>query len=125
MFHVPNKYRYKNPTSQLSSDDSFGNNGFFIMPYQKANELQYRIQASDGMLWEHVSVSIGLPGREALRCPTWEEMCYVKSVFWDTDDCVVQFHPTKSEYVNRHPYVLHLWRSIDKEFPIPDKIMVG
>lgn len=131
MFHVPNKHRYKNPLSPLTSDDSYGNNGFFLMPYQKANELQYRIQASDGaateggLRWEHISVSIGLPGKQALRCPTWDEMCYMKSVFWDKEDCVVQFHPAESEYVNTHPFVLHLWRSVDEKFPTPDKIMVG
>ncbi len=124
MFHVPNKYRLKNHP-QLGSDDSYGNNGFFMIPYQKPNELQYRVQASDGMGWEHCSVSIALKGRDAMRCPTWEEMCYIKSLFWDEEDCVVQFHPAKSEYVNCHPYVLHLWRSTEEEFPIPQKIMIG
>ena len=124
MFHVINKYREREHP-QLKSDDSYGNNGFFIIPYQKPNGLQYRVQASDGMGWEHISVSIALPGRQALRCPTWGEMCYIKKLFWDEEDCVIQYHPAKSEYVNRHPYVLHLWRPIDQVIPIPEKIMVG
>ena len=124
MFHVPNKYRErKHPL--LKSDDSFGNNGFFMIPYHKPNELQYRVQASDGMGWEHVSVSIALPKREALRCPTWEEMCFIKNLFWDQEDCVIQFHPSKNEYVNRHPFVLHMWRPTDQTIPNPQKIMVG
>lgn len=61
-------------------------------------------QASDGGGWEHVSVST------IERCPTWDEMCKVKSLFWDDDDLVVQYHPPASEYVNNHPYTLHLWR---------------
>lgn len=126
MFHVPNKYRLKDhPLPAMNSDDSYGNNGIFIIPYQKPNGLQYRVQASDGMGWEHCSVSIALPGRQALRCPTWEEMCFIKNLFWDAEDCVVQFHPAKSEYVNRHPFVLHLWRSTAQTIPTPDKIMVG
>ena len=32
--------------------------------------------ASWGGGWEHVSVSL------ARRCPTWEEMCMVKDIFW-------------------------------------------
>ena len=123
MFHVPNKHRLR--TGQLRSDDSYENNGFFIVPYQKPNGLQYRIQASDGMGWEHISVSLGLTGREAMRCPTWDEMCYMKSIFWDEDDCVIQYHPAKSQYVNRHPFVLHLWRPTDQIIPIPLKEMIG
>jgi hypothetical protein len=124
MFHAPNKYREKDHPL-LKSDDSFGNNGFFIIPYQKQNSLEYRVQASDGMGWEHASVSIALPGRPALRCPTWEEMCFIKDLFWDQEDCVIQFHPSKSEYVNMHQFVLHLWRPTDQKIPIPQKIMVG
>ncbi len=55
--------------------------------------------------WEHVSVSIGS------RTPTWEEMVFVKNLFWQDDETVVQFHPKKSEYVNTHKYCLHLWRN--------------
>jgi hypothetical protein len=55
--------------------------------------------------WEHVSVST------ETRCPTWEEMNYIKNVFWDDEEMVVQFHPPKSKYVNNHPFVLHLWKS--------------
>lgn len=124
-FHVINKYRERKH-SQLKSDDSFGNNGFFIIPHERISGYEYRVQASDGMLWEHCSVSIG-PGKrkDATRCPTWGEMCYIKKLFWDEDDCVIQYHPAKSEYVNRHPFVLHLWRPTDQVIPIPEKIMIG
>lgn len=37
--------------------------------------------------WEHVSVSF------ASRCPTWDEMCEVKDIFWTPEECVVQYHP--------------------------------
>ncbi len=53
--------------------------------------------------WDHVSVS--LPN----RCPNWPEMCAVKDLFFDAEDVVVQFHPARSQYVNNHPYCLHLW----------------
>lgn len=65
--------------------------------------------------WEHVSVSY--PN----RCPTWEEMCRVKNMFWNDDECVVQYHPPKSDYVNNHPYCLHLWRKCGKDFELPPK----
>ena len=40
------------------------------------------------------------------------------------DECVVQFHPPKSEYVNLHPYCLHLWKKIGGTFETPPKIFV-
>ena len=66
---------------------------------------------------EHVSVSLTkATGEPFLRTPTWEEMCYVKDQFWGDEDVVVQFHPKKSEYVNVHSYVLHLWRNPSWKF---------
>lgn len=59
------------------------------------------------------------------RCPTWEEMCMVKDIFWGEEECVVQFHPPRSEYVNRHPYCLHLWKKIGEEYETPPKEYVG
>ena len=68
--------------------------------------------------WEHVSVSL------RNRCPTWDEMCLVKDIFWRDDECVVQFHPPKSEYVNLHPYCLHLWKKIGEAVELPPKSFV-
>lgn len=72
-----------------------------------------------GQGWEHVSVS--LPD----RCPTWEEMCVVKSLFWDDEDCVMQLHPPRSDWVNNHPYCLHLWRPLCETIPRPPAMAVG
>lgn len=70
--------------------------------------------------WEHVSVS-------AFRTPTWEEMCFVKALFWEDEEVVMQLHPRASEYVNNHPHCLHLWRAIAPTPPIPEppSIYVG
>lgn len=69
--------------------------------------------------WEHVSVST------RRRVPNWTEMCFVKDLFWEFEECVVQYHPPRSEYVNNHPYVLHLWRNSRTPFPMPPSIFVG
>jgi len=74
---------------------------------------------SDGEGWEHVSVST--PG----RCPNWDEMCFVKRLFWAADDVVMQLHPADSTYVNNHPHCLHLWRPQGVEIPQPPLWMVG
>lgn len=70
--------------------------------------------------WEHVSVSTRDQGP-----PNWDEMCFVKRLFWDAEDCVVQFHPPERDYVNNHPNCLHLWRWREGEFPRPAAILVG
>lgn len=63
--------------------------------------------------WDHVSVSF------TNRCPTWEEMCEIKGMFFRPDEVCVQFHPAESEYVNVHPYCLHIWRSQNEKQPTP------
>jgi hypothetical protein len=75
--------------------------------------------AHEGIAWEHVSVSL------RNRCPNWEEMCFVKALFWEDDTAVMQLHPPKSEWINNHLYCLHLWRPLDAEIPLPPGIAVG
>lgn len=116
MFHVPNKYRVREHP-MLGSDNTYGNNGVFIFKYIG---IEVRCLASDGMGWEHVSVSL-----EKNESPSWRIMCYVKDLFWDKEDTVIQFHPAKSEYVKVHPYCLHLWRPIGVEIPKPKPEMIG
>jgi hypothetical protein len=74
---------------------------------------------SDGEGWEHVSVST--PG----RCPNWPEMCQVKDLFWAPEDPVMQLHPPQSDYINNHPYCLHLWHPKRMTIPLPDSFLVG
>lgn len=73
--------------------------------------------------WEHVSVSVDG------RTPNWQEMCWVKEMFWDDEEAVMQLHPPKSSYINYHPYCLHLWRPIGigglGAIPLPPSILVG
>lgn len=75
--------------------------------------------ASDGEGWEHVSVSL------QTRPPTYTEMQFVKEQFWDDDEWVVEFHPSKQAYVNNHPFCLHLWKPVDVAFPTPPSRLVG
>ena len=115
MFKVPEKYRITEGQHATSPVD--GNNGAFIVFL--AHGQRVMVIAADGLGWEHVSVS------RRDRCPTWEEMCQIKALFWDREDCVVQYHPPESDYVNNHPYCLHLWREVGKEFNRPPSFLVG
>lgn len=73
---------------------------------------------SDGGGWDHVSVS------HPNRCPTWEEMCIIKDIFFREDECCVEYHPANKNYVNIHAYCLHIWKPQDADFPTPPKIFV-
>lgn len=77
-----------------------------------------RVIAGVGDGWDHVSVS--LPD----RCPTWDEMCAIKHLFFRDDEWVVQYHPAAGDHINNHPHCLHLWSPHDVELPKPPKIMV-
>lgn len=110
---LPNEHRIK--SLDFFSDESYGNNGAFILSYRN---YDFKVIISDDMGWEHVSVSL------KNRCPNWPEMCYFKKMFFKDEECVVQFHPPESEYVNDNNHCLHMWRSINKKFPMPEKIMV-
>ena len=121
MFHVPHKSRITH--GAMGSGDWAGNNGAFQI--WLSNRTDAMVVASDGQGWEHVSVRMVDKSTGQDRTPTWAEMCKIKDIFWDAEDCVIQYHPAKSEYVNNHPNVLHLWRPTEHVIPTPDSMLVG
>ena len=104
---------------EYASDETYGMAGAFrlIGPNGLLVVMSGGVDQENG--WEHVSVSANK------RPPTWDEMCFVKNIFWDEEEMVVQFHPPKSEYVNFHPHCLHLWRPITMTIPMPPSLLVG
>ena len=124
-FKVPNQYRLR--TGPYKSDDSAINCGAFEIPTQnKGKKFILSVIASAGCdeipisrSWEHVSCHKRFMNQRFV--PSWNDMCKIKKLFWDDEDCVIQYHPPKSEYVNINPYVLHLWRPVGIEIPRPPK----
>ena len=76
------------------------------------------IVVSWGGGWDHVSV-----GRRGSP-PTWDAMAEVKACLFEDEDCVIEYHPPRSKYVNNHPNVLHLWRPRAGEIPMPPREFV-
>ncbi len=129
-FHVPEQAR-DTTHPQLGSDSHYGNNGMFLVG---SPEPGWRLalicsDGTDGVVeahgWEHVSVHAYEPRQMRQRTPTWKEMSFVKDLCWDGEDVVMQLHPRRSQYVNNHPHVLHLWRSRDVAIPEPPAVLVG
>lgn len=114
-FKAPNQFRLK--SGQFASKDEDGNNGAF---YFAEKGYEFFTIASDGAGWDHVSVSINRP-----RTPSWEQMCFVKNLFWSCDETVVQFHPRIEDYVNCAPNCLHLWKPQKENVELPPSVLVG
>lgn len=126
---------YRIKIGVLASSASAGRNGAFLVPFLPAHEKHGRrrkvillnVVASDGGGWDHVSVTLFKPGRKPgdSETPTWEMMQFVKTLFWGDEETVVQFHPAASQYVNRHPGCLHLWKREGVSYITPPVWMVG
>jgi hypothetical protein len=137
MFKVPESFRQKFDAGHLYETKEGEKFGVFVIPHHGNVLFCIATEGDETIPWEHVSVSVKRivhkkgNGRKSTkiydlnRCPTWEEMCIVKDLFWDETDTVVQFHPPKSEYVSQHHYTLHLWRKIGQEFETPPSEAVG
>lgn len=100
--HELDRYRKEHPLGFKGGETC----GCFTVYVEK---VPFYVIASISEEWEHVSVS----PKNKKRCPTWEEMCAIKDMFFHDEEEVIQIHPRKSEYVNLHPYCLHMWRPVN------------
>lgn len=114
--HTLDKYRLKQDELAFYGINGDGGNGIFKV---FVNGKSFMVIASNGGGWEHVSVS------RPNHCPTREEMCAIKDMFFEPEEVAIQYHPRHSEYVNLHPYCLHIWRPIGKDIPTPPIGYVG
>lgn len=107
-------------TIEDARDLKYGNknnglNGLFFFLYIG---VLLKVIVSDQEDWDHVSISC------KSRVPTWDEMCYIKNLFFKNNEWALQYHPAHNKYINDHPNVLHLWRPQNIEVPKPPKWMV-
>lgn len=115
MKRLPKKYELYRTVYRGVMGDDF-NGALLNVPLPTGRAV---IIFSDGRGWDHVSVSL------KDRCPSWEDMCHVKDIFFDEEECAVQYHPPKSVYRNVHPFCLHLWRQQDVEIALPPTSFIG
>ena len=94
-----------------------GEDGLAVQIYKDG--FDYRIIASWGARWDHVSMSL------QDRCPTWAEMCWAKNLFWNPEETTMQLHPAESRYINNHDFCLHLWKPQRHAIPLPSMELVG
>lgn len=115
------KYRYRSGPMASNTGEDFG---AFEIPGPHGRTLRVIASSGDasvGIEWEHVSVSVSLTN----RCPNWVEMCFIKDLFWDAEETVMQLHSPRSKWTSNHPHCLHMWRPLEQEIPLPPDITVG
>lgn len=92
--------------------------GIFMLPSSRHMiNLRAIVSVSDG--WDHVSVST------SVRCPTWDELEFVKRFFFKPDEVAMQLHLPPSDHISLHPHCLHIWRPHHATIPLPPKEMVA
>src|SRR5687768_535146 len=101
MFRIPESNRLTEKTAKglnyiskdmvrLVSDATSANDGFFTFPMiGKKMSHYFLVRATYAEGWRMVAINIPSEGRS----PTWEEMNYIKSHFFEADDIVAMFHP--------------------------------
>jgi hypothetical protein len=124
MMIFPEKHRHLMEGTEFESFPG-ARFGVFYIPRTRLDKTKVaramKVIATDGddTDWEHVSVSLVNQN----TCPSWDEMARIKKLFWEPEDCVVEFHVGKSDHVS-HAEVLHLWRYKKGPFPQPPKEFV-
>lgn len=83
--------------------------------YSKKNGVQVIVSTERHLdeRWLHVSLS------KRNRLPSWKNLKEVKDIFIGYDKKAIMVLPEDSEYVNFHPYCLHLFCNLDRD-PLPD-----
>jgi len=79
-------------------------NGIYKVPSKTFSNDTLMVIASDGLDWDHVSVSL------KHRCPTYDEMEQIRDLFFRDDETVMQLSVPRSDHRNVHRFCLHLWR---------------
>lgn len=85
----------------------------YVSIHEKLSAIVSAERESDGRMWLHVSVA------HRDRMPSWDELRRIKSWLIGRDVRAIQVLPPESEYVNLHPFCLHLWQCLDAD-PLPD-----
>lgn len=115
-----------NDINNFKRVDLYGNgfvgdeyNGAFVIDKYKDGEF-YLVIASNGQGWDHVSVTLHRKnGTSIKRCPSFEEMQMIKGKLFTEEEIVFQLHPREEDYINTHPYCLHLWKPNNCSMIVP------
>ena len=122
----PQLERWRITDGVMATASDFGMTGAFRVPGPLGMSLlviasdgkDWAECALEGEAWEHVSVSC------QRRTPTWAEMEFVRDLFWEPGETVLQFSVPREQHINQHDHCLHLWRPTQTVIPLPPRATV-
>lgn len=113
---------------QITNENIFNKNfdlskeGTFVIKLNDYSCLY--VQALNHFGWEHIGAYVVNFGERQFpyRIPTSKEMEFLKNLFFEKDEAVIEVHPRKCDYVNINIFMLHLWRPNRISIPVPPKV---
>jgi len=99
------RFKVVNPTSGREGSE------YFIINYKRYHLI---VEAHQGDGWEHVSVHLDGPQ----RYPNWYELNFVKELFWDDVETVLQYYHKHDTDISKKKK-LHLWSKQNFEYELP------
>jgi hypothetical protein len=109
--------RWRIRSGQMGSENTEGWNGCFIVP---VNGQLWQVMLSDHYGWRHLSAT----NTQRRQLPPWEVMTRLKDLFFADEETCVLYIPAKGDYINEHPYVHHLWSSLEEPLLKPPVVLV-
>lgn len=85
----------------------------FVNKQENMGAILSWAKEQDGKMWLHFSLSC------RKRIPFWDELVEAKEIFLGVESKAIQVIPPRSKYVNKNPYVLHLFMCLDGD-NLPD-----
>ena len=117
------KYRITIPNNRFESGPNGPQDGgIFYLPRGGVKSVIACI-ATIGEGWDHVSVSILYPD-DTRGTPLWDDMERVFRLFFKEDETAYQLHVPRTEHVNIHNNVLHIWRPHKGKIPKPPRVLI-
>ena len=91
-----------------------------------ASDGEAHPDGSPGSEWDHVSVHVRKTksGKLVNSTPTWEDMEYIRGLFFEDDETVMQLSVPRADHISHHDHVLHLWKPLKSAIPVPPKSLV-
>ncbi len=114
------RYRYDKKQPEFIKDNSRRSLiGIFEIPLNKKETVS--VIADNGISfpeWEHLSVST------SKRFLTNEEIHFIKDIFFNDDEIVIQIYSKNNIVKSKKNYCIHLWKLKTEDIPLPPMYML-
>lgn len=100
---------------KVKSDKGEETVGYYVK-HERIRDYVYQCFVDESKDIEHVSVTLlaieKKRFREVSRTATWQEMCFIKDLFFNEDEEVIQIHRSRIKGEAITTRTLHLWKYV-------------